>query len=105
MDLVTPDLLIMKSAASSLGGGQPPKLFYIPLKPTVGVFMHSWGFLSSSCSLVSPSIASAIAPLVTDAHPSDSLPDAMSFSRDIVLVDNWAGKVPRNHQRSLLFSL
>ena len=67
--------------------------------------MHSVGVLRFSGNFVSPSIASAMALLVTDAQASVSLPLAMSFNRLIILEDNWADKVPRNHQRSGFFSL
>ena len=50
--------------------------------------MHSVGVLRFSGNLVSPSIASAIALLVTDAHASVSFPPAMSFRRLIILEDN-----------------
>ncbi len=41
---------------------------------TVGVLMHSEGVRSPSSNLVTARMASAIAPFVTEAHSSDSLP-------------------------------
>ena len=55
---------------------------------TVEVLIHSGGVLRFSGNLVNPSMASAIALLVTDAHASVSFPPAMSFRRLIILEDN-----------------
>ena len=68
-------------------------------KLTVGVLIQDCGALRLSSSLVRARIASAMAALVTCFQPSDKLPLAMSWTKDITLLAKLLDILPRNHQR------